>query len=54
MEVNIAFKLELSLTYAGVIFTLMIIEFLGRKKTMALEFIACMGGFLLLYICTVL
>jgi len=44
----------LFLMYAGLMVTVLIIEFLGRKKTMAVEFIACMGAFLLLYICTVL
>jgi len=38
----------------GLLVTLLIIEFLGRKKTMAIEFVACMAGFLLLYICAVL
>ena len=44
----------LFLIYTGLIVTVLIIEFLGRRKTMAVEFIACMGAFLLLYICTVL
>ena len=43
-----------TLLHAGLLVTLLIIEFLGRKKTMAIEFIACMAGFLLLYICAVL
>ena len=43
----------LSLMYAGLVLTILIIEFLGRKKTMAVEFIACMVAFLLLYICAV-
>ena len=38
----------------GLLVTILIIEFLGRKKTMAIEFVACMAGFLLLYICAVL
>jgi len=44
----------LSVICTGLIITVVIIECLGRKKTMAVEFTACMGGFLLLYICTVL
>ena len=35
----------------GIVITLAIIEFLGRKLTMAVEFLACMVGFLLLFIC---
>ena len=36
----------------GVFITVFIIEVLGRKWTMAVEFIGCMVGFLLLFICT--
>ena len=43
-----------TLLLVGLLVTLLIIEFLGRKKTMAIEFIACMAGFLLLYICAAL
>jgi len=35
----------------GIILTVVIIELLGRKITMFVEFIGCMVGFLLLYIC---
>lgn len=35
----------------GLLITILIIEFLGRKITMAVEFIGCMIGFLLLFIC---
>lgn len=36
----------------GLLITVVIIEVLGRKLTMAIEFMACMIGFLLLLICT--
>ena len=36
----------------GLLVTILIIEVLGRKKTMALEFILTMVGFLLLFICS--
>lgn len=36
----------------GLVVTLVIIELIGRKITMAAEFVACMVGFLLLFICT--
>ena len=48
------YSLQYTLLCPGILLTLLIIEFLGRKKTMAVEFIVCMAGFLLLYICTVL
>ena len=35
----------------GVVLTVVLIEVLGRKITMAVEFIGCMVGFLLLFIC---
>ena len=35
----------------GILITLVIIEILGRKLTMSIEFIGCMIGFLLLFIC---
>ena len=35
----------------GLLITLVIIELIGRKITMAAEFVACMVGFLLLFIC---
>jgi MFS family permease len=36
----------------GLLVTVVIIELLGRKITLAVEFLACMIGFLLLFICT--
>lgn len=36
----------------GLLVTVVIIELLGRRLTMAIEFVACMVGFLLLFICT--
>jgi MFS family permease len=36
----------------GLLITLVVIEVLGRKKTMAIEFVICMIGFLLLFICS--
>ena len=35
----------------GILVTLVIIEILGRKVTMSIEYIGCMIGFLLLFIC---
>ena len=35
----------------GMLVTVVIIELLGRKLTMTIEFVACMIGFLLLFIC---
>ena len=35
----------------GLLLTVVLIEVLGRKITMAVEFIGCMVGFLLLFIC---
>lgn len=35
----------------GLFLTFILIELIGRKKTMAVEFILSMGGFLLLFIC---
>ncbi len=37
--------------HAGTVVTVLIIEFLGRKLTMASEFLAVGGSFLLLFIC---
>ena len=37
--------------FSGILVTLVIIEILGRKLTMSIEFIGCMIGFLLLFIC---
>ena len=37
--------------FPGLIITFLIIDFIGRKKTMAVEFFICMVGFLLLFIC---
>lgn len=36
----------------GLLVTILIIEILGRKKTMAFEFAVTMVGFALLFICT--
>lgn len=36
----------------GILVTLVIIELFGRRLTMAFEFVVCMVGFLLLFICT--
>lgn len=36
----------------GLLVTVVIIELLGRKLTMAVQFLACMIGFLLLFMCT--
>ena len=38
--------------FPGLILTFVIIEIIGRKKTMVIEFLASMIGFLLLFICT--
>ncbi len=38
--------------FPGILITLFIIEILGRKVTLAVEFLATMIGFLLLFICT--
>jgi len=45
MYVFMVHSLQYTLLCAGILLTVLIIEFLGRKKTMALEFIACMAGF---------
>jgi hypothetical protein len=37
---------------AGLIVTVIIIEVIGRKKTMALEFAITLVGFLLLFVCS--
>ena len=37
--------------FPGIIVTFIIIEIIGRKMTMAIEFFGCMIGFLLLFIC---
>ena len=39
------------LTLLGIILTLLIIELIGRKITMAVEFFGCVAGFLLLLWC---
>jgi hypothetical protein len=36
----------------GLVVTIIMIEILGRKKTMALEFFGTMAGFLLLFVCS--
>lgn len=36
----------------GIAVTLLVVDFLGRKWTMAIEFVASMVGFLLLFVCT--
>ena len=38
--------------HTGVLVTFLVIEVLGRKRTMAFEFIVAMIGFLLLFICS--
>ena len=38
--------------HTGVLVTVLVIEVLGRKRTMAFEFIVAMIGFLLLFICS--
>ena len=37
--------------FPGIIVTFIIIEIIGRKMTMAIEFFGCMIGFLLLFVC---
>jgi hypothetical protein len=42
----------LALIFPGLVVTIIMIEILGRKKTMALEFFGTMAGFLLLFVCS--
>ena len=43
---------EVSYIHAGILLTLVLIELLGRKKTMFIEFLLTGVGFFLLFICT--